>query len=596
MSSYATGSDETLVNAYTLNGQLNPTITALADGGWVVAWSGEGTGDSPYGIFQQRYEADGSAVGSETLVNSYTTNVQEYPRTTALADGGWVVTWDGDGTGDSPNGIFQQRYAANGDLVGSETLVNSYTTNVQYGPSTIALADGGWVITWTREGPGDASGTFQQRYGADGNVVGSETLVNSYTTNNQVDSKATALTDGGWVVTWHGEGEGDNFGIFQQRYSADGDTVGSETLVNSYTTGTQTGPTAAGLVDGGWVITWEGEGTDDSYGIFQQRYTLDGDAIGPETLVNSFTSAQQMASTITALADGGWVVTWIGEGAGDDSGIFQQRYAADGDALGTETLVNSYTTGNQTSPTITALSDGGWVVAWEGEGSGDNYGMFQRHFAPNIGGSNRADQITGTSWGEYLMGYGGNDRIDGQGGNDIMVGGFGNDTYIVDSAGDKVDELAAQGIDTVLASISYTLGGSVENLTLSGKAALSGTGNVLANHITGNSGANALMGLAGADYLTGGKGDDQLYGGVGGDHFIFNAGDGGDTIKDLTATGVDHDVIDLSHISGLTDFTDLKAHHMEQAGSSVVIDTTAHDSITLEGVKIKDLVAGDFVF
>jgi Ca2+-binding RTX toxin-like protein len=596
MASDATASDVTLVDSYTTDNQYLPTVTALAKGGWLVTWYGAGPGDSTDdGVFQQRYAANGHKVGSETLVNSYTTGAQQGSSTAALADGGWVVTWGGFGPGDSHYGIFQQSYAANGDAVGSETLVNSYTTGDQYAPTTTDLTHGGWLVTWYGEGPGDSAGIFQQRYAANGDTVGSETLVNSYTTDFQSIPTTTALANGGWVVTWQGEGTGDSAGIFQQRYAANGHAKGAERLVNSFTTNGQSNPTTTALADGGWIVTWQGDGPGDIDGIFQQRYTAKGHAVGSETLVNSYSTNGQYGPVITGLADGGWVVTWYGEGTGDSPyGIFQQRYAANGHAVGSETLVNSYSTSDQVKPTVAALADGSWEVTWYGEGAGDNFGIFQRHFAPDIDGSKHADKLTGTVWGEYLIGYAGNDRLDGKSGNDVLVGGKGNDIYVVNSKGDQVQELAAQGKDTVLASISYTLTASVENLTLSGKAAHHGTGNALANHIIGNSGANTLKGLAGADDLTGGKGNDKLYGGADSDHFIFHKGDGADAIMDFDSKGSDHDVVDLSHVSGLSDFADLKAHHMHQDGSSVVIDFTAHDSIILDGVKIKDLSAADF--
>ncbi len=80
-----------------------------------------------------------------------------------------------------------------------------------------------------------------------------------------------------------------------------------------------------------------------------------------------------------------------------------------------------------------------------------------------------------------------------------MHGGAGDDTYHVDDSGDIVNESTlvcstSGGIDTVVASISYTLGDDVENLTLTGSAAINGTGNSLTNVIKGNSGANALAG------------------------------------------------------------------------------------------------------
>ena len=85
-------------------------------------------------------------------------------------------------------------------------------------------------------------------------------------------------------------------------------------------------------------------------------------------------------------------------------------------------------------------------------------------------------------------------------GADIMAGGAGNDTYMVDDTGDVVTELADEGTDTVQSYLAnYTLGANVENLTLTGSAALNGTGNAQANVLSGNAGNNILTGGAGGD-------------------------------------------------------------------------------------------------
>ncbi|MBS0169405.1 MAG: hypothetical protein JSR62_03555 [Nitrospira sp.] len=117
-----------------------------------------------------------------------------------------------------------------------------------------------------------------------------------------------------------------------------------------------------------------------------------------------------------------------------------------------------------------------------------------------------------------------------------LTGGAGDDTYVV-GTGDTVVEAVSGGIDTVQSSVTWTLGANVENLTLTGTAAINGTGNTLANSLIGNAGNNVLMGGDGNDTLSGGKGNDVLNGGTGNDVFQLARGDGQDTITDASGTG-----------------------------------------------------------
>jgi Ca2+-binding RTX toxin-like protein len=133
----------------------------------------------------------------------------------------------------------------------------------------------------------------------------------------------------------------------------------------------------------------------------------------------------------------------------------------------------------------------------------------------HVGGGDFAG--TGNTLANLLVGGAGNDDLNGGRGVDTMRGGFGDDTYLVDHPGDIVDETGGSGIDTIVATIGYTLGADFENLVLRGSAAISGTGNDLANVITGNGADNTLIGLGGDDTLTGRDGNDKVLGGDGND-------------------------------------------------------------------------------
>jgi Ca2+-binding RTX toxin-like protein len=169
----------------------------------------------------------------------------------------------------------------------------------------------------------------------------------------------------------------------------------------------------------------------------------------------------------------------------------------------------------------------------------------------------------GNALANVLTGNGNSNRLDGGGGADTMTGGLGHDVYVVDNVGDKAIEAAGAGSDTVLSSVSFTLGANVDNLVLTGAAAVNGTGNTLANALTGNGAANVLNGGAGADTMQGGGGGDVLVGGEAGDRFVYRA------LSDSTAAAADlivdfgqGDRIDLSAIDAAAATAGDQAFHL----------------------------------
>jgi Ca2+-binding RTX toxin-like protein len=169
-------------------------------------------------------------------------------------------------------------------------------------------------------------------------------------------------------------------------------------------------------------------------------------------------------------------------------------------------------------------------------------------------GTSLADKLFGRAGDDILIGDAGDDRLYGGTGFDLMEGGAGDDAYFVDSSGDVVNELSsgadAGGIDTVVSTISYTLGAWLENLSLRGSGPLDGTGNDLVNHLTGAAGINILSGLDGDDTLRGGRGDDDLFGGNG-DDTLFGGYDAdlldGGTGADVMTGGAGNDTYYVDH-------------------------------------------------
>ncbi|NKF23342.1 calcium-binding protein [Solimonas marina] len=140
------------------------------------------------------------------------------------------------------------------------------------------------------------------------------------------------------------------------------------------------------------------------------------------------------------------------------------------------------------------------------------------------------NSLVGNASDNWLIGLGGDDRLDGGAGDDTLEGGAGDDTYVIDSAGDVIEEDADNGFDTVEAGFSYTLGANLEGITLIGTADIDATGNSEDNDLIGNAGNNRLDGGAGADYMEGGLGDDTYVVDDADDYVAEDSGGGIDTI------------------------------------------------------------------
>jgi len=352
-------------------------VTALADGGFVTIWLSLDEVNSEWGIHARRYDSNGVEVGEQFRVNTSALVNQGLASVKALADGGFVVAWTSNGGLPSAAQVLGQRFGSDGIAVGSEFRINSNTTVDHSDVAVAGLSDGGFVAAWAASGQdGSLNGIYGQRFKTDGAAIGGEFRINTYTTGDQVHPALATMADGSFVVTWSSAGQdGDGFGIYGQRFASNGASVGTEFRVNTLTVGQQTYSSPAALLDGGFVVTWtsfDGNGA----GIFGQRYGANGAATGAEFRINTYTNDSQTYASVTALSDGGFVVTWSSKGQdGSGYGIFGQRFTVDALPAGSEFRVNDITDGDQIaetyngSETLATLGNGRLVQVWSGLGS-----------------------------------------------------------------------------------------------------------------------------------------------------------------------------------------------------------------------------------
>ncbi|MCA9110886.1 MAG: hypothetical protein KDA52_13130, partial [Planctomycetaceae bacterium] len=391
LSSVVSVGSEQQVNTYTTGNQQtsgygSPSVAIAANGNYVATWSSDGQDGDSTGVYAQRFDANGNALGSEFRVNTYTTSSQIHPSIAMAASGASVIVWNGAGQGGDTTGVHAQRYDANGNAVGGEFQVNTTSIDDQYYAS-VAMADSGeFVIAWSSNSQdGDQYGIFAQRYDAHGTALGGEFQVNTYTTGRQwIPSVAMAET-GQFVISWTSDfQDGDDRGVYAQLYDSNGNTVGGEFRVITTTIGRQSNTTVSMANTGEFVVAWQSNNQDgDAGGIFAQRYAADGTPVGSEFQVNKTTLGNQGLPSVSMANSGEFVISWDSFGQdGDGSSVFGQRFDADGNALGDEFQVNSFTAFDQALSSI-ALNDAGqFVVAWTDltqDGSG--WGVYGQRFS-----------------------------------------------------------------------------------------------------------------------------------------------------------------------------------------------------------------------
>ncbi len=388
------------VNTYT-GYQQDPVVATLTDGGWVVVWQSSEQDGSGYGIYGQRFGVNGSQIGQEFQVNTYTHDYQITSAIAVLQDGGWVVVWQSNGQDGSGYGIYGQRFGVDGSKIDQEFQVNTYTQDAQSEPAITALLDGSWVVVWYSFGQdGSGCGIYGQRFGVDGSKIDQEFQVNTYIQDSQLYPAIAGLSDGGWIVVWQSY----NYNLatdrnYAQRFGTNGTRIGQEFPVNSYISGYQGPPAISVLSNGGWIIVW----LNQDRSMYGQHYDVQGHSILTmdfsgkwlkEFCIDSFISAGTSGTPVVMVNSikNSWLTTYY-QGIGEPAAAVMQLYTEQGMIVAfspqqafndTEFLVNTDTFLDQKWPAITTLANEGWVVVWQSlEQDGSSYGVYRQRFGLN---------------------------------------------------------------------------------------------------------------------------------------------------------------------------------------------------------------------
>lgn len=376
---------EFLVNTTTEGGQNTPSIALVPDGKFIIAWGGYYPIGEGRSIFAQRFDRSGVRIGPEFRLNQTVDEYHVYPELAISPDGWFVAVWVSDHCD-----IFGQIFDSAGSPTGPILPVNDTTMYCQGTPSVAIAPDGRFTAVWDSTRPIDSYNICGRHFEPSGLPIDVQFFINTNMEGHQDHPSIAMVGDGRFVVVWESwYQDGSGRGIFGQRFGPDGLRIGSEFLVNSIIEEDQETPSVAISADGGFVVAWETNPywhTDPSVSlegdIWARMFDWEGTPVGSDFLVNTNTVDDQSKPCVAMANDGRFVVVWDSMGQdGDSTGVYGQRYDPGGSKTGTEFLVNTYVRSGQHKAKIAMSPSGDFVVVWQSqEQDGDSSGIFAQRY------------------------------------------------------------------------------------------------------------------------------------------------------------------------------------------------------------------------
>lgn len=338
------------VNTTTAGDQIMPSVAGNSSGLFVTVWAGpDALGSTDTDIFAQRFDADGRRIGTEMRVNSGVSGKQERPTVAMAADGSFVVVWD-DNPAVNTRDIRARAFASDGTPRAGDFLVNNVTTNAQTMCDVSMAPDGRFVVAWTsfRDNSASDYGVYARLFDASGNPTNGEFALHSVTAGTQTFPSVAMHSNGTFVATWQSfSTDGSGYGIYMRRFDAEGTPLGSDVLVPTAITGDQLYPAVSIRPDGGFLIVWNSADADRT-GVFGQAFDSNGNTVGSEFRLNNYTTDEQLGPSIAFIGASSFRATWSSFGQdGSGYGISTREFSDTNQPAALEQRVNQFTTGDQ---------------------------------------------------------------------------------------------------------------------------------------------------------------------------------------------------------------------------------------------------------
>lgn len=350
--------DEFTVNT---SGDAGSSVTVAGDahGAFLVSWvtlteplDEFGESRNSYDILARAFSG-ANPLGGDVIVNTERHDGQFSPQATTRSDGSYLVVYSSGEENHLPGTyVASQVLDADGERIGGEQL-GDYSYYHRH-PDVAVDHNDFAVIVWGEETRG---GT--QVRGPDNSLTTGE---EAFGFNGSTPDVAVALVGTDRLLFWTGyksEAAADNGGAYGL-WAVQRTATGRDVTTFLVAAGNVADPTARTLGADKVVVTWSA----DSH-VFAAITSADGTMIVAPFAV---AGGSQSGSEVAVLDNGDFVIAWQDNSGADGSGsgIEARVFHADGTPVGDAFVVDQRTAGDQLAPSVAAIGDGRFVVAWQG--------------------------------------------------------------------------------------------------------------------------------------------------------------------------------------------------------------------------------------